>query len=53
MGQQIFYCQSCGNRVTGEDLQAGGAQRTTTRIRCAECARKKTQRKPAPTTPVR
>lgn len=52
MGQQFFYCQSCGTRVTSEDLQGGAAQRTTTRIRCAECAKKKTQRKridPLPT----
>jgi hypothetical protein len=45
MGQQFFYCQTCGTRVTGEDLESGGAQRTTTRIRCVECAKKKTQRK--------
>ena len=54
MGQQFFYCQSCGTRVTGEDLQEGQAQRTSTRIRCAECAKKKTQRRradPPRTTP--
>jgi hypothetical protein len=53
MGQQFFYCQSCGTRVTTEDLQAGEAQRTSTRIRCAECAKKKTQRRPVapPRTP--
>jgi len=45
MGQEFFYCQSCGTRVTGEDLASGGAQRTTTRIRCVECAKKKTQRR--------
>ena len=46
MGQQFFYCQSCGTRVTSEDLQGGEAQRTSTRIRCAECAKKVTRRKP-------
>ena len=45
MGQQYFYCQTCGTRITGDDLQSGGAQRTNTRIRCVECAKKKTQRK--------
>ncbi len=45
MGQQYFYCQTCGTRITGDDLESGGAQRTTTRIRCVECAKKKTQRK--------
>jgi hypothetical protein len=44
MGQQFFYCQACGTRVTTDDLQSGGAQRTSTRIRCKECAKKKTQR---------
>jgi len=53
MGQQFFYCQSWGTRVTTEDLQAGEAQRTSTRIRCAECAKTKTQRRRAdpPRTP--
>jgi len=45
MGMQFFYCQGCGTRVTGEDLERGGAQRTSTRVRCAECARKRTRRK--------
>jgi hypothetical protein len=45
MGQQYFYCQTCGTRITGDDLESGGAQRTSTRIRCVECAKKKTQRK--------
>lgn len=53
MGQQFFYCQSCGIRVTSEDLQGGEALRTSTRIKCRDCARKQTQRRPAPATPAR
>ncbi len=47
MGVQFFYCQSCGTRVTGEDLEAGEAERTDARIRCAACARKKKAPPPA------
>ena len=55
MGQQFFYCQTCGTRITGEDLERGGALRTNTRIRCVDCAKKKTVRKhlePVPTDPI-
>jgi hypothetical protein len=45
MGQQFFYCSGCGTRITSDDLQNGEAQRTSTRVRCGECAKKKTQRK--------
>lgn len=48
MGQPFFYCQACGTRITGGDLQDGEALRTDTRIKCAECAKKKTVRKPLP-----
>lgn len=45
MGQPFFYCSGCGTRITGDELESGEAQRTSTRIRCGECAKKKTQRK--------
>jgi len=52
MGQQYFYCQTCGTRITGDDLESGGAQRTNTRIRCVDCAKKKTQRKRLESVPI-
>lgn len=40
MGQEFFYCRTCGTRVTGSELLSGEARRTATQIRCADCLKK-------------
>jgi hypothetical protein len=40
MGQEFFYCRTCGIRVTGSELLSGEARRTATQIRCADCLKK-------------
>jgi hypothetical protein len=40
MGQEFFYCRTCGTRVTGDELRSGEARRSTTQIRCADCLKK-------------
>jgi hypothetical protein len=37
---EFFYCRSCGNRVTGVEIQNGEARRSPTQIRCADCMKK-------------
>jgi DNA-directed RNA polymerase subunit RPC12/RpoP len=40
MGEEFFYCRTCGTRVTGSELLSGEARRTATQIRCADCLKK-------------
>ncbi|HZE95617.1 MAG TPA: hypothetical protein VE981_01190 [Planctomycetota bacterium] len=40
MGREIFYCHSCGSRVTAGDLDKGKAVRAGLIILCGSCMKK-------------